>query len=606
MADEKKISGLTNKTTISADDEFVFVDKDGTGADASASGQTSKIKFSDLQTAVGTQGPAGADGATGPAGPAGADGATGPAGADGATGPAGADGATGPAGADGAAGPAGPAGANGQDGATGPIGPVPSHEWSGDKIKFATSYAPSGQPNYGALSPSLTGPQGPQGNSITGPAGPEGPPGPAGPAGPLGGDSPVFTSTVKSVGGAGQAGFTIKTSSANGGFSFARADNVSAAKGMQLSSIGTDDQLLTLGCAPMGHENVAGPYAIAISKTNNVTFNNPVHHERQSYSWYEHPAPSAHNENQFVADDGSYVHAENGHGSYAQIGAVNYNASGGGAGVYGFCATDADDLVGGIGVRATGSRTQEYGDGLNSSVERIEPSNLLAVGVACQYQKGPNRVFIGAQYLLTDETRSQLKNNQVVTGITGASKVGTLGGLYMTAATSSVTRSVSYQSAWTGWSANLGNAGERWEQLFQNAASISTSDRNQKEDIEELSDAEKKVAVKLKGLIRKYRMKDAVAEKGDDARIHVGIIAQDVEEAFSSEDLDASRYGVFCKDTVYDIHVDGQPTGGSQESGDVVCPIDGETEPPENATLHPRDVYSVRYEELLAFIISAL
>ena len=34
-------------------------------------------------------------------------------------------------------------------------------------------------------------------------------------------------------------------------------------------------------------------------------------------------------------------------------------------------------------------------------------------------------------------------------------------------------------------------------------------------------------------------------DKGDDARIHFGIIAQDLQDAFEAEGLDAGRYGMF-------------------------------------------------------------
>ena len=57
MPTNKKISELTEKTTISADDEFIFVDKQTMhGPDSSDTGQTSIIKFSDLKNAVGSQG----------------------------------------------------------------------------------------------------------------------------------------------------------------------------------------------------------------------------------------------------------------------------------------------------------------------------------------------------------------------------------------------------------------------------------------------------------------------------------------------------------------------------------------------------------------------
>ena len=70
---EKKISDLIGKTSLGNNDELVFIDKAITsGTDAGDGGQTSKIKFSDLKTAVGTSGPQGSQGATGPQGPQGA------------------------------------------------------------------------------------------------------------------------------------------------------------------------------------------------------------------------------------------------------------------------------------------------------------------------------------------------------------------------------------------------------------------------------------------------------------------------------------------------------------------------------------------------------
>jgi hypothetical protein len=99
------------------------------------------------------------------------------------------------------------------------------------------------------------------------------------------------------------------------------------------------------------------------------------------------------------------------------------------------------------------------------------------------------------------------------------------------------------------------------------------------------------VAARIKGLIRKFRFKDSVAAKGDNARIHFGVIAQDVQDAFTAEGLDASRYGLFCSDT-YKV-VDGKPVEQNEQG-----------EYPEGAVDYTR--LGVRYEELLAFVISAI
>ena len=119
---------------------------------------------------------------------------------------------------------------------------------------------------------------------------------------------------------------------------------------------------------------------------------------------------------------------------------------------------------------------------------------------------------------------------------------------------------------------NVGSASVRWATVYAATGTINTSDANLKQDIENLEQTELNVAAAIKNLIKKYRFIDAVATKGDDARIHVGVIAQEVEQAFVNEGLDPRRYALFCEDTIED---------GSKRLG-------------------------IRYDELLAFVIAAL
>ena len=124
---------------------------------------------------------------------------------------------------------------------------------------------------------------------------------------------------------------------------------------------------------------------------------------------------------------------------------------------------------------------------------------------------------------------------------------------------------------------DLGYSAGRFDDIYATNGTIQTSDRNEKQDIAELSDAEQRVAVACKGLMRKFRWKDSVAEKGDDARIHFGIIAQDLQAAFEAEGLDAGDYAMFISTTWTDEETNEEKTR-----------------------------MGVRYSELLAFIISAI
>ena len=80
---------------------------------------------------------------------------------------------------------------------------------------------------------------------------------------------------------------------------------------------------------------------------------------------------------------------------------------------------------------------------------------------------------------------------------------------------------------------DLGANGTRtFDDIYATNGTIQTSDRNEKQDIEELSDAEQRVAVACKGLLRKFRKVEVVTTKGRGRHVrHFGIIAQ-VRTAF--------------------------------------------------------------------------
>ena len=52
MAQGKKISELTEVSSVTDNDEFLFVDKEGSGANSGQGGSNVKIKFSDLKMAI--------------------------------------------------------------------------------------------------------------------------------------------------------------------------------------------------------------------------------------------------------------------------------------------------------------------------------------------------------------------------------------------------------------------------------------------------------------------------------------------------------------------------------------------------------------------------
>jgi hypothetical protein len=129
----------------------------------------------------------------------------------------------------------------------------------------------------------------------------------------------------------------------------------------------------------------------------------------------------------------------------------------------------------------------------------------------------------------------------------------------------------------------LGTSGRRWTEVFATNGTINTSDERSKEQVRSISDAEHLVAQSLKQSLKAFKFSDAVIKKGDGARIHIGVIAQEVKSIFEANGLDAHDYSLFCYD-------EWEAEYGKDGN---------EINPAGNS-------FGIRYDELLAFIISSL
>lgn len=146
---------------------------------------------------------------------------------------------------------------------------------------------------------------------------------------------------------------------------------------------------------------------------------------------------------------------------------------------------------------------------------------------------------------------------------------------------------------------SLGNSSRRWSQLFADTATINTSDARFKEAFQKPSEALIRAWSKVRYQVFKFT--DSVDKKGDNARLHVGVVAQQVKEAFESEGLDASKYGLFCYDKWDDeyetVEVVDQPEV-LDENGEIITPAVIHTE--QKKVISAGDRYGIRYEEALA------
>lgn len=134
-----------------------------------------------------------------------------------------------------------------------------------------------------------------------------------------------------------------------------------------------------------------------------------------------------------------------------------------------------------------------------------------------------------------------------------------------------------------GWSTN------RWSVVYAATGTINTSDSREKQQGRSLSDVEKAVALKIKAGLKAFKWNEAVDKKGDKARWHFGVYAQDIAESFKSEGLNPNDYGMFCYDE-WDEQLEVK-----DEDGNVT-----------QAYISAGNRYGVRYEELLCFVIASL
>jgi len=141
---------------------------------------------------------------------------------------------------------------------------------------------------------------------------------------------------------------------------------------------------------------------------------------------------------------------------------------------------------------------------------------------------------------------------------------------------------------------SLGSTSHKWKDIWSVDTSINGSDIKLKQNIEQINEIENTVASNIINGIKKYKWKQAVLSKGlTDARMHFGLIAQDVEDILINNGLNVADYGMICIDTQYSI--DGKFSDDNNNIYDKDTPNTTETLS-----------YSLRYGEIHTFLINYL
>lgn len=140
----------------------------------------------------------------------------------------------------------------------------------------------------------------------------------------------------------------------------------------------------------------------------------------------------------------------------------------------------------------------------------------------------------------------------------------------------------------------LGAPSLRWSIVYAATGAINTSDATEKTPLRMLTSAELDCAKDILDGIGIYQWLDAIARKGaDKARLHMGVIAQQVQASFIKYGLDPTRYGLFCFDQWDAV----APTLTTDDDGNEVVQMPG---------VAAGQRYGVRYDELHTFLCACI
>lgn len=135
---------------------------------------------------------------------------------------------------------------------------------------------------------------------------------------------------------------------------------------------------------------------------------------------------------------------------------------------------------------------------------------------------------------------------------------------------------------------NLGSASSVYSNIYLQNPPIATSDERLKQQFRSLEEREKSAALEIKNSICLFKFNDAVDLKGDGARWHVGVKAQQVISIMESHGLKPLDYGFVCYD--------------EWDAKEAIIEDDEITE----EAIEAGSRYAIRYDELSMFILAAL
>ena len=102
---------------------------------------------------------------------------------------------------------------------------------------------------------------------------------------------------------------------------------------------------------------------------------------------------------------------------------------------------------------------------------------------------------------------------------------------------------------------SCGTSGSRWTAIYAAKGTIQTSDKNEKENINDIDERYEKMFMQLRPVT--YRWKNIYSHENHD-RLHCGLIAQEVYEALINNGLSMETFAVVGKDDLNTPTPDGR------------------------------------------------
>ena len=144
---------------------------------------------------------------------------------------------------------------------------------------------------------------------------------------------------------------------------------------------------------------------------------------------------------------------------------------------------------------------------------------------------------------------------------------------------------------------DFGGPSQRAREVYCVNPNNNTSDRTRKTDFEMLDDSMIEPIMEIARNIQEWKWIDSVDEKGEDARVHIGPMAQDVYDIIAKVKPDPFRYSFLCKDLMI-VDVETTVVIDKDKDGNDITELVSKEVPKLDDNGNQLEVWGLRHAEL--------